>query len=137
MRTLYKTLMGIALLLSGLQIQAQAIEMDFSLTSDSFSLLGSTIPAQSKINKTGGALTLEQIIGGQKTTTSFAVEDITGQWDENTGLGEVVCTMTLQGHTSIFRLTGTDQGMTVKLTFGGVDMAEGDYVFDINTINYQ
>ncbi len=136
MNSIYKIYM-LSLFLFTMQLSAQT-QSDFILDSDQVTVFEKSKTLTSKLIKTGNTFNWEQTIEGTPYTISYAINQITGQWDANTSQGSLTYTLHKAGFTAVsFNLTGAEnEALEATLSIQEGNQPPLVYTFNITNITY-
>ena len=135
MKTIYRTYLTIACFFLGTTVMLSQ-NQDWSAESPLVTVNGTDVEINSVLTKQGSGFTWLQ--NGYNTTTSnvFTVNAVTGSWDAQDQLGELVYTLTLDNVPASLRVVGTPEDIVMELTVhNNGDPTPDTYTFLIETTN--
>lgn len=109
---------------------------DFSVESNGLNLDDVPVAISSTVTRTGNTLTWTQNKGGTSLTKEFNVLSLTGSWDSISSTGNITITIEANGISNTLVLTGTAQGLSLRMQGIGPDGQTSDLSFDVSTITY-
>ena len=130
-------LLLIGLLLSTFNIQAQ--NQDWTAESNLIITGTSQAEVNTNLSKNGMALSLEQIGYNSNDTTTFTITSISGNWNTQSHLGQIIYNIEMDNNTisGMLTITGTSEGVTIILSLVGDNVHNDTFEFplDIETLN--
>lgn len=136
MKLLINIAIGLICLINVLPIHSQENTIDFSISSNSVFVSGHETIIQSSISKTGQTLSWIQSVNGIDEINNYSIVTVEENWDTQTSTGNITYVMNDDGYQCQFIINSSNSEITATLTFIISETEQEEYIFQVNSINY-